>query len=257
MKKALLALIALIVIFAVSTCTWAEDLDQLKPISPLTQLNVWKMEVGQWGVVRWVPLNSSGAEIPGGTQYARAWAQYNYCIGDLSGCCNREKWYCGLLVKACIAQWIDWSICGGNETDWQIQKPGVYVADPVKFTVRSNDDVDLDFYNFTNLVSYTDPGAPAIPIFWACETNGVTPPPANSPDWHDVGYINKMAPITIHYSDFVNGPVSRYLWHKLIVGPEIRACSYWGGGGIILKVTDLKPYICPATGNWNGKTDPY
>ncbi|MCL6590171.1 MAG: hypothetical protein K6U80_09485 [Firmicutes bacterium] len=245
MKKALVVIVALIAILVVSTCALAVT-------GP--QLTVWQLN----GAGSWVQLDSNGSPGSGLLQLARAWKSYaNYEGLTQYGYCNKEAWDIDLVVNATVAQWIDWSICG-TQFDWQVHKPGAYVASPVSLVVKSNEDVKIDFSGFTNLASVDNSGPHPITIYWTLNDQSNAPSNGDFADWKTVGQLNELDPIIIAYGTFDNSAstnqnaITKYLWHKIVVDEETRACEYRGTGKITVSVTDLKYFIDGPTGNWNG-----
>ena len=249
-------MIALLTILVVSTSSFAT-------FSNMDKVDVWQADGCRWERMDYFGGNNDSCNY---MQLARAWKSKNYgtlCNPELlSGYCNRQDWVINLKVNATVAQWIRWSI-DGNQFDWQVHKPGKYVAEPLALKVRSNEDVDVKFSNFTNLVS-TEQGTTAIPIYWAVDTQNNNPPSDNNSAWKSVNQLNS-SPNNKMTIPFSTSEVTKYLWHKIDVSDATRASDYQGTGRITLSVTDLKYFIdgdgfylfgieLNKPGNWNLKT---
>jgi hypothetical protein len=178
-------------------------------------------------------------------------------FGDVtkaSGACDRFDWTTAITTKATVAQWINWSI-EALDWSWQIRKPGVFASDGNRIVVSSNDDVNITFQGFTDLVSQSHPGAPDIDAAYGWDVGvdyGVpgTTMPVGAPasGWKDAP-VNET--FQVPYATLVAAGSAGYpvrLWNKVTITDFTRACSYLGTGNIVLSVTDQKCFIDGDTG---------
>ena len=225
MKKFLVALF-LVAIMAIGSIAWAT------PQTSTEQTAVW--EVLQTGTYDPISLTDKEAK-------ARAWH-----IGGDQGECDKKDWPIDVHVNASIAQWIKWNI-SSKGWNWQIRKPGTYVADCIGFSVKSNEDVAVTFSGFDDLVN--DKGE-KIETYYGIEFTS-THLPQYVAQWVHAPDLNNLTP-TIPMCEH-----SYVLWNKLVIRedpdqnyPKTRACEYQDDAQVKLTLTVIKDWIDPDTGNY-------
>lgn len=225
--KRLLVVTLLLALLAVPGVAAAYDPGQALPAGA-TEVEAWR-----WDGAQWVSMSTGGL-----TSEARCWTS-----GPTSGACNKENWPVNVTAHASVAQWVDWTL-SGTRWDWRVRKPGTYAADCITFTLKSNNDVFIDYEGFGDLVSVTG--------------NSVNPNIATAfgfgPTIGQVQFVSGDALNThddlVPDSDALHAGLSCKLWIKITVVECNSSCEYEDTATVTLKLKNIKMWIDPATGNF-------
>ncbi len=216
-KKILLVGIVTALLMGIVSLAWASEL-QLQD-----EVKVWRWddETGGW---RLEPTGAKNAK-------ARAWHQ-----GVVqSGYCNKETWTIDVATHASVAQWIKWNL---SAQGWyfRVRKPGIYIANCIGATIKSNADVIVTFSGFDDLKNADGEAIETWYAFGQSYPNGLTWYPAKELDQETL-----RVPYCTH---------STHLWIKINVRedagdgyPKTRACEYQDDAQIKLTVTVYKPWL--------------
>lgn len=227
MRKLLLVLLGVVVLVTLSTVSFATPME----------VTVYMQDGSGW------VTPPQGEPLPG----LRAKA---FTSNPQGGTCDKQVWETAFTNHVTVAQWIDYNF-GGTRWDWQIRKPGTFAADCIEFSIQSNDDVNVSFCGFDNLAPLSHPDAAKINVWYNYGPQGSpatdTPPAAGwvaAPDLNGVSF-------TLPY-DLIKNGFTKKLWNKIEILPTTRACDYENSGVITLTLTDIKYFINPETGDYNG-----
>lgn len=226
--KRIAVVTALVAVLALSTVTFAS----------YTQVAVYMLG-GTSTSPTWTtpPVGSLGL-------YAKA-----FTSNPAQGSCNRAIWKENITNHVAVSQWIDYTFAG-TRWDWLVRKPGTFAADCITFNIRSNDDVTVTFDGFSDLAPLlpTDNSATPIRVWYSWGLQGIDAPPIDS--WLTPTELNE-AGFQLDY-ETVSGGFTRRLWNKISIPENQRACEYQDSGTITLTLTDVKCFIDPETGLFNG-----
>ncbi|MDI6871732.1 MAG: hypothetical protein QME79_10340 [Bacillota bacterium] len=165
-------------------------------------------------------------------------------IPALNRSCDKATWTETFTNHASVTQWLNYSFAG-TRWDWQVRKPGIFAADCISFTIQSNDDVVVTFADFADLEPQVHEGAAPIPVAYSF---GDTVEDATANGWVPAAELNEKE-ITLPY-EVVAGGVNYKLWNKIVVDQTTRACDYEDSGTITIALTDVKPFVDPADGEY-------
>jgi len=195
-------------------------------------------EVETW---YWDTLNSQWVSQGVGDPdaLARLWSS-----GPMNGSCNKEEWVIPITVHASIAQWIEWSI-SGTRWDWRVRKPGTYAGDCISATIKSNNDVLIDYDGFEDLHSDSSV-TQDIPIWYGF---GETLDQVISNGWVRSTDLNADDDLLLDSEDLHAG-LSWKLWNKIEVLPCHSSCEYEDEATITLVLQNVKMWIDPQYGNF-------
>ncbi len=190
-------------------------------------------------------------QTPGNPQnLARLWASYPEL-----GFCNKD-WDIPVKVHASIAQWLDWTM-SGTRWDWRVRKPGFYAGDCITATIKSNQNVLVDYHDFNDLHAESVSVNPDIPIWYHVSTLGAQLPPVGSNLWTRAADMNNPAEWdTIWDSAALHGGIQFKLWNMINVVNCNSACEYQDHGSISLKLLCQKPWIDRTTGYFDPSYPP-
>ena len=160
--------------------------------------------------------------------------------------CNKD-FVINVTVIASVAQWIEWSITG-KEWKWYVRKPGNYGGDCITGTIKSNQDVLIDYEGFEPLLYQGDKPSPVdtIPI-WYAVGDFVTPPPKGDPEWVWCRDLNNDDDLLEDCQDLHEG-IQFKLWNYIHVVECNSACEYMDEATITLKLQCQKDWIDRDTG---------
>jgi len=208
---------------------------------PVVASSQTEVEAWYWSGTAWV------YQTPGNPEnLARCWASY-----PEAGFCNKD-WDIPVKIHASIAQWLDWTM-SGTRWDWRVRKPGKYGADCITATVKSNQNVLIDYHGFADLHS-DDPKSvnPDIPIWYHVSALGAALPPVGSNLWTRAADMNQEAEWdTLYDSIFLHNGIQFKLWNMIEVVNCNSACEYQDHASISLKLLCQKPWIDRSTGYFN------
>lgn len=199
-----------------------------------------EVEAFEWNGTVWSSIWVNGAGAPAAN--ARCWSS----TPD-SGACNKQNWVINITNHASVAQWIDWSI-GGTRWDWRIRKPGTYAADCINFTIKSNNDVAVNFDGFADL-EYLEQGAGVKQTIDTYYSYGGSIEAAQSNGWIRAADLNNADFIFPDGSALHSG-LNYKLWNKIVVENCNSSCEYEDTATITLTVRNMKHWIDPETGNF-------
>lgn len=177
---------------------------------------------------------------------ARLWALY-----PEFGYCNKD-WSIPVTIHASIAQWLDWTM-SGTRWDWRVRKPGWYAGDCITATIKSNQNVLVDYHDFNDLQADSPKAVnPIIPIYYHAGPLGAALPALGSSDWvHAPDMNNEAEWDTLFDSLELHNGIQFKLWNMINVVNCNSACEYTDHASISLKLLCQKPWIDRTTGYFN------
>ncbi|MCR4402001.1 MAG: hypothetical protein NUW12_04350 [Firmicutes bacterium] len=191
-------------------------------------------------------LNNAGQWVSQGTGNAAALARC-WSSGPASGACNAESWVIDVTHHASVAQWIDWSI-GGTRWDWRIRKPGTYAADCINFTIKSNNDVAVQYDGFADL-AYLEQGEGVKQTIDTYYSYGATLAEAQSRGWVRASALNDSDDL-LEDSAGLHAGLNFKLWNKIVVENCNSSCEYEDTATITLVLQNVKHWIDAESGNF-------
>jgi len=237
MRKWMILSALAVSLLALSFTAWAASSGASLPSGAM------EVEVFYWDGTNWVSLGTGNSSAA-----ARSW---NSTPANSGGYSNKETHTISFTNHASVAQWIDWTI-SATRKDWRVRLPGTYAADSITFTIKSNNDVSVDFEDFANLL-YEDPEAAPEEtqteiLTWY--SYGATVTEAEVNGWIPAEELND-ADFTFANSDPLHHGLSYKLWSKIEVQESNNSSDYEDVGLITLTLTNIKSWIDPLTGNFN------
>ena len=172
------------------------------------------------------------------------------CFSSLpvDSACNKD-WRIDVDIHASIAQWIEWSLTG-TRWDWFVRKPGNYAANCITATIKSNQNVLVDYHEFGPLIA-EDPDKAVfdtIPIWYTVGDYAMGPPPKGDA-WTWCEDLNNAAEWdTIFDSRQLHDGIIFKLWNYIHVVNCNSACEYHDDAWISLQLLCQKPWIDRETG---------
>ncbi|MBC7083490.1 MAG: hypothetical protein H5T95_08370 [Firmicutes bacterium] len=191
-------------------------------------------------------LNEAGEWVSQGTENAAALARC-WSSGPAQGACNKESWVINFTHHASVAQWIEWSI-GGTRWDWRIRKPGTYAADCINFSLKSNNDVAINYDGFADL-AYLEQGEGVKQTIDTYYSYGATLAEAEANGWVRASDLNNDDDL-IEDSAALHAGLNTKLWNKIVVENCNSSCEYEDTATITLTLQNMKHWIDPETGNF-------
>lgn len=175
---------------------------------------------------------------------------------SVNGHCNRECWDFEMETHVSVAQWIDFEV-NGSRRDWRVLKPGRYAADSIKLRVKSNNDVRLTYW--AEPVEYLNPDATSPDIdtmFGFTKGSGTNPNMVSN--WVKGTDFTADAPFEfiLPYEDVSGAGATYHLYEQIEVTEAHRSSDYHGTAYFNVCVTNLKYWVDPGTGGFNGATAP-
>lgn len=207
--------------------------------SPGVALPANAIEVETWKLVgdEWVSQGTGNVEA-----LARCWSS-----NPVLGSCNKASWVVTFTHHASVAQWIEWTL-SGSRWDWRIRKPGTYAADCITATLKSNNDVAIDYDDFADL-AYLEADEGVKQTIDTYYSFGATLAEAEANGWVGASALNEEHDV-IDDSQALHDGLSTKLWNKIVVENCNSSCEYEDVGTITISVTNLKHWIDPDTGNF-------
>ena len=209
---------------------------------PLTAYSQTEVETWVWdtNTSAWVYQGAGNVN-----SLARLWALY-----PEAGNCNKD-WSIPVIIHASIAQWLDWTM-SGTRWDWRVRKPGIYGGDCITATIKSNQNVLVDYHDFNDLHSDSVSVNPDIPIWYHVSELGAALPPVGSNLWTRSTDMNNAAEWdTIYDSAILHGGIQFKLWNMIQVVNCNSACEYTDHASISLQLLCQKPWIDKSLGIFN------
>lgn len=188
-------------------------------------------------------------------KFAKSWNSGPENSGGMS---NQAEHKFEIINHVSVAQWVDWTI-SGTRKDWRVLRPGIYASNSVTATIKSNNDIIIEFYatdpsyyyegNQNEGESVTD----TIPK-WFSYSEGQEQDLAEVEEngWYRVTEHNADNPlvITIKDSGALHGGLAFKIWEKIEVVPSNTSSDYEGYGTVIIKLTNMKHWVDPDAGDW-------
>ena len=199
-----------------------------------------EVEVFYWDGTNWVSMGTGNDSA-----MARSWNSLPVNSGGYS---NKQFHTITFVNHASVAQWIDWTITGTRK-DWRVRQPGMYASDSLTFTIKSNNDVLVDFEDFADLL-YEDPGSAPPGTQTEIETwysYGATIAEAEANGWWRAADLND-ADFTFFNSNPLHYGLTYKLWSKILVEESNNSSEYEDQGLVTLTLTNIKHWIDPSTG---------
>ncbi|MEA4884587.1 MAG: hypothetical protein VB144_13220 [Clostridia bacterium] len=203
-----------------------------------------ELPAGAVEVEHWEMVNGAWVSHPSGdvTSLARCWRS-----GPTQGSCNKENWVIDFTHHASMAQWSDWTI-GGTRWDWRILKPGTYAADCIEFTLKSNNDVLIDYEGFADL-QYLETGAGVKRTIDTYYSFGEDIVAAERNGWVRAVDLNTDDDLILD-SAALHGGMSTKLLNKIVVENCNSSCEYEDTATITLKLQNIKLWVDGVNGTW-------
>ncbi|MFO7638382.1 MAG: hypothetical protein R6X14_03625 [bacterium] len=237
------------VAFAASVSTGNSNTVQVPTRTPaleagechFTEKTVWMMnECGEW---QEMPVGGLGNR-------ARAWS-YEILYEDS---CNKVNWPVGLKNEAAVAQWMIIKM-NNDGFHWAVRKPGDYVADCVKLSVRSNSAIEISLSGFEHLMAVDENTIDSvIEVRYAFVDQGDVPPPYNDSAWLSPEACNETSwRIEDSYDLHWIGHTT-HIWSSIHVGPCNGPTEYVDRDWAIItaSLVNQQPWIDPETGLFQG-----
>jgi hypothetical protein len=249
MKKWLVCLVVLVFLFIPAIAMAEEqELEWFCPPSPCPdsgEIETWQLIDGQW-------VNHSAKDS---SALARCWKNAE----TRNGSCNRENWYVSFYNHASVAQWCDWSI-SNTRWDWRVLKPGIYAADCITLSVKSNGYVNVDLSLLGDLNRPRDKNDGdahgsdtnhSIETYYAIlpETVNDVPQGINNigDSWVPAG---TTTPIKLEDSQALHAGLNFKLFNKITVKECNSVGEYHNSGWIKISLTNIKPWVSGSKGGW-------
>lgn len=232
MRK-LLVLFAIMALLFIPAMAMAE-----KTYLPGEELPDGAVEVEHWELVDNEWVTHAAGDV---TSLARCWRS-----GPASGNCNKENWVINFTHHASMAQWSEWSI-GGTRWDWRILKPGTYAADCIEFTLKSNNDVLIDYDGFADLAYLGEGGVKTtIDTYYSF---GEDIEGAAENGWVRAVDLNDDDDM-IYDSAALHAGMSTKLFNMIVVANCNSSCEYEDTGTITLTLQNVKVWVDGRAGTW-------
>ena len=216
----------------------------LLPVAAMAQYPYGGTEVASWYWDGAAWEVSSDPTNPSPAALARCFAS-----DPLDSSCNKN-WEIPVKIHASIAQWIAWSM-SGTRWDWYVRKPGNYAADCITATLKSNQNVLVDYHGFgplwaeDTLKTVVD----TIPIWYAVGDFPVGPPPKGDAAWVYCRDMNDPAEWDTVYDSYnLHNGIQFKLWNYIHVVNCNSACEYQDDAYISLILLCQKEWIDTLTG---------
>lgn len=139
---------------------------------------------------------------------------------DYESYCNQTIREIPFSVKAEIAQWahVHMDFTGWN---WLVKKPGLFIADSITATLKSNGDLTIGFENFDDLQAVGESVNPTIKTWFAFV--GHTNFPGDN-QWFRAPNLNTLEPLVIPDSLALHEGREFKLWNRI----EVVECNSVG-----------------------------
>ncbi|MBP7892932.1 MAG: hypothetical protein KA063_05295 [Firmicutes bacterium] len=237
--KRLLVLFAIMALILVPAMAMAYN-----PGIPLPD-NAYEVEHWEWDDENneWVHYASGNTQA-----LARCWRS-----SPGQGSCNKENWTIDFTHHASVAQWCEWSI-GGTRWDWRILKPGTYAADCIEFTLKSNNDVFIDYEGFADLLR-TEGNQSTLTTIETYYSFGEDLEGAEANGWVGAAALNTDDDL-IPDSVALHGGMTTKLFNKIVVRECNSSCEYEDTATITLKLMNIKLWVDPVRGGWLAEANP-
>jgi hypothetical protein len=267
-------LMVMVLCLLLSASAFAAAPNQYDPFAPnfLADPDEWANDVdGNADVYMWLGESWGSQEEYWGQDEARSFNS-GYAGHD----CNKRWQIFEFTHEADLAQWMIWEMSNTHKA-WRIRKPGIYASEIGTFKLQSNDDVDISFDSFGDLIDAENGGYIATFYgFSAGAVNGV----GNVPEtFYRADDLNSTL-VQLLYADInrgsapppsdegenvANGERGGFhanpdfvvtLWTKLIIedgqgdAEATRAGFYSNTGTITISMASVKPEWLDDTGVW-------
>lgn len=186
-------------------------------------------------------------------ELARSWNS-----GGQADYTNKAQNVVDFTNYAAVAQWIDYKV-SDTRKDWRVLKPGPWVSKAFDISVMSNDDVDIYFENFTDLMAEPNPydGGAVVPVrAWYSLTEKSDNPPSDSGMWRAAANFLEIAqPVFDDFHDGSYWPLhwdykEWSVWSLIDVHNCNKPINYKGTGTITIQVTTLRDWVDAGSGDF-------
>ena len=234
MKKLIITLMALTLATGLSLSVMAGvGTPTGEPLPPSsTEHEAWELD--EYGV--WVSMGTGNLAAN-----ARAWSS-----NPKTGICNKFSWGVPVKIHASVAQWLDYSL-SGTRFDWRVRKPGIYAADSLTATLKSNSDLEIDFDGFANLMYQGTTQFPG--VTQEIETWYAYGEPLDTLVWMPAIDLDATDHAIKDSADLHAG-YSFKLWNKIKVVASNSASEYQDDATITLVLQNQKIWIDGDTGKF-------
>lgn len=166
------------------------------------------------------------------------------------GMSNKEIHSFDIINHVSVAQWVEYHV-SGTRKDWRILRPGIYASDSVTATIKSNNDIIIEFWA-TDPEYLSEGGVTrTIPKYFSysegndaneAEENGWIAASETSPD--------NPYTFTIADSEGLHNGLSFKIWEKIEVVPSNSSSDYEGYGTVTIRLTNMKHWVDGETGTF-------
>lgn len=192
--------------------------------------------------------------VDGGWIYSNNAISYNSGFAD--GSCNKQCWDLTVQNNVSVAQWLDWEIAG-TRTDWRVLKPGQFTGMTMNAQVRSNNTIHVRMW-FNDLVDQ-QLGSVAADIehsFSVTASDSLFE--AETFGWKRAVDHPASDPFLLVIPD---GPSLRNgtqvnLWQQVHVTSSHPSSEYYGEGGLLICLTNMKYWVDSELGGFDLEHNP-
>lgn len=180
--------------------------------------------------------------------YAMSW---NSNPANSSGMTNLEVTSFDIINHVSVAQWVDWMI-SGTRKDWRILRPGTYASDSVTATIRSNNDVIIEFYATDPEYIAEDGVTRTIPKWFGVSEGQSANGPEEVVGWIRVNEYSADNPFRITLTDSadLHAGLAFKVWERIEVVASNSSSDYRGVGTVTIRLTNMKHWVDPDTGTF-------
>jgi len=167
--------------------------------------------------------------------------------------CNKQDWEIDVKLHVSVAQWIEFSSTG-TRWDWEVRKPGRYVANCISFTIKTNGDVFVGYKDFANpqyvgTHPHPDPDYDLDIDAWYYVSGDANPLAHDSTLWVAAADMAGHGDPIYETNALHYGTVYK-LWNMIDVTQCNPACEYQDDATVDLILQNIKDWIDPDTGTW-------
>ncbi len=189
------------------------------------------------------------------TTYARAW---NSIAADSDGFSNKEVHRFEIINHVSVAQWVKFHV-SGTRKDWRVLRPGTYASNSVTAQIQSNNDVVIEFWAEDPVYQSEGGVTRTIPKWFGYSSDGIDQVEENG--WLPASSTSEDEPFTFTIPDsaHLHSGLTFKIWEKIEVVPSNSSSEYEGRGWVTIKLTNIKHWVDPATGDFReggGTLDP-
>lgn len=180
----------------------------------------------------------------------------SYNSGSADGACSKHCWESVVHNHVSVAQWLDWEVYG-TRWDWRVLKPGDYAAKMMQARVRSNNEIHVRLWIGEPSDAHPAHESPAIPASFSV-TASDSLFEAQMFGWRAAADYSGAEPfvLVIPDGDRLRSGLSFNLWQRLEVGSSHPSSEYYGDGGVLICLTNLKHWVDPESGHFDPASNP-